>query len=422
MPERTLKCPNCGREIPLSETLYDQVKESIQREFEEKTKEAEDRFKKREQSLLAESIKLQELKQSIDKEVAEKIKEGAEKLRQDAIREAELSLQTQLKDMQEQITEKDKKLQEAQENELSLRKRTRELEDAKKGLELEVQRRIDEEREKIRKQAIEMFTEEHRLKDLQKDKKISDMERLIDELKRKVEQGPIQAQGEVLELDLESFLKSTFPTDEIEPVPQGMRGADIIQKVYSKSGQHCGTIIWETKRTKNWSDSWISKLKDDQRTVKAEIAVIVSAAMPDEINSFGQKEGVWVCNLTLAGSLAEVLRSLLLNVALTRSSAVGKNEKMEMLYSYLSGTEFRHKVEAIVEAFVAMRESLEKEKKAYARIWAQREKHLERAILSTAGMYGDMQGIIGASLPEIKMLALESRDEAEEFLEDEEIT
>lgn len=408
MKEQTLRCPNCGKEIPLSEALYDQVKESIQKEYEEKTKEKEERFKQREQALL--------------EDFAEKLKNETEKLKQDAKREAELSLQTQLKDMQGQIVEKDEKLQEARENELSLRKRARELEDAKKSLELEVQRRVDEEREGIHRQAIEMFTEEHRLKDSQKDKKITDMEKLIDELKRKAEQGPIQAQGEVLELDLEASLKSLFQADLIEPVPQGMRGADIIQKVYSKAGQHCGTIIWETKRTKNWSDGWIQKLKDDQRAVKAEIAVIVSVAMPDDIHSFGQKEGVWVCNLQLAVSLAEVLRSLLISVALTKTSAIGKNEKMELLYCYLSGTEFRQKVEAIVEAFASMRESLEKEKTAYMKIWAQREKHLERAILSTATMYGDMQGIIGASLPEIKMLTLEAIGESQESLGVEEIT
>ena len=256
-----------------------------------------------------------------------------------------------------------------------------------------------------------MFSEEHRLKDMEKEKKISDMLKTIEELKRKGEQGSMQTQGEVLELDLEALLRSRFPTDEIEPVPKGIRGADILQRVHNRSGQLCGTIIWESKRTKAWSDGWIAKLKDDQREVKAEIAVIVSETLPSGVKAFTQMEGVWVADFTLAASLAEVLRSGLTQLALAKLSAVGRGEKMDVIYNYLSGPHFRQRVEGIVEAFKSMKEDLDQEKRAITRTWAKREKQIERVINNTAGMYGDIQGIIGASLPEIKILELDEGEE-----------
>ncbi len=286
----------------------------------------------------------------------------------------------------------------------------RELEEQKTKIELEVTRRIDAEREKIKQQALEILTEEHRLKDLEKDKLINDMRKTIEDLKRKSEQGSMQTQGEVLELDFEEFLKTKFPSDDISPVPKGMRGADILQKVYSRSGQYCGSIIWETKRTKSWSNAWIQKLKDDQREVKAEIAVLATEAMPKDINTFEQIDGVWVTNLTLAGSLAVALRTGLIKVAQARNAAISKDEKMEVLYKYLSGPEFKQKIEAIVEAFKSMKEDLEQEKRAIMRIWNKREKEIERVITNTVGMYGDMQGIIGSSMPKIKMLDLDEKE------------
>lgn len=415
MPEQTIKCPNCGKEIPLTETLFHQIKESLRKEFEVQAKEKEQELARREKQV-------EDSEKTIEQRVSEKLKAEREKLKQDGKKEAEEALLLERKDLQEQLAEKEKKIEESQSIELDLRKKVREAEEAKKDAELIVARRIDEEREKIEQKALEIYSEGHRLKDLEKDKKINDMAKMIEELKRKAEQGSMQTQGEVMELDLEDLLKTRFPVDEVEPVPKGMRGADILQKVYNRSGQHCGTIIWETKHTKAWSDGWISKLKDDQREVKAEIAVIVTEALPKGINSFTQLGGVWVTNFMLAGSLAEVLRTGLIQLSQAKLSAIGKNEKMEVLYNYLSGPEFKQKVEAIVESFKSMKEDLDHEKRAMTKIWAKREKQIERVITNTASMYGDMQGIVGASLPQIKMLEIGTEDETEEFTEGEEIT
>ena len=422
MLDQTIKCPHCGKEIPLTETLSLQIKESLLKEVEEKTKEKELELSEREKLLEEKKKHVEDSEKAIDQQVADKLKTEREKLKQEAKREAESAILIELRDLKEQIADKDKKIEKLQDNELEFRKKMRELEEQKKNVDLEVERKIDERRKEIEQKSIEMFTEQHRLKDLEKDKKVSDMLKTIEDLKRKAEQGSMQTQGEVLELDLESFLKTKFPIDEIEPVPKGKHGADILQKVYSRSGQHCGTIIWETKRTKAWSNEWIQKLKDDQREVKAEIAVIVSETLPKEVRSFTQIEGVWVTNLLLAGSLADVLRQGLIHISHVKLSAVGKGEKMEILYNYLSGPEFRQKVEAIVDSFKSMKEDLDQEKRAITKTWAKREKQIERVITNTAVMYGDLQGIIGASLPQIKLLELEIEDQEKESLMDEEIT
>lgn len=410
MTDQTITCPSCGTEIPLSATLSQQIRENLRKEFESESKEREAAIALREKQLSVQQEEIKNAKNSMNQEVAEKLKAEELRIKQAAKLDAETALQVELTDLKQQVSESKQKIEEAQHNELELRKRARELEDQKKSLDLEIARKLDEEKDKIRMATIDQFTETHRLKDLEKDKQMEDMRKTIDDLKRKAEQGSMQTQGEVLELDLEAALKSRFPFDTIEPVAKGMKGADIIQKVVSPVGQVCGSIIWETKRTKAWSDGWIEKLKNDQRDVNAEIAVIVTEALPKGIQQFGQIEGIWVTSPLLAGSIANVLREGLIKINQAVLSSVNKGEKMEILYSYLSGLPFRQKIEAIVEAFVSMKDDLDKEKRATVKNWSKREKQIEKVITSTAAMYGDMQGIIGASLPEIKMLEFDSEE------------
>ncbi len=413
MSDQSIKCPNCHIEFPLSDALSNRIKEGLRAEYEEKAVRKELEVRKREEELRKKLSELDEARKAVEDTVASRLSAEKAKLVEEAGKRALERFEAELRDMKEEQARKDELLEDARKKELELRRKARELEDEKKALDLEVARKIDAEREMVRRSALEMFSEEHRLKDLEKDKKISDMLKTIEELKRKGEQGSMQAQGEVLELDLEALLKSMFPVDMIEPVPKGIRGADIIQKVYTRSGQHCGSIVWESKRTKAWNDDWIAKLKDDQRDIRAEVAVLVTEALPKGVSSFAQIEGVWVTVVGLAGCLAEVLRAGLVQLSLARLSTVGKNEKMEAIYAYLSGQAFRQRVEGIVESFKELKEELESEKRAMTRIWARREKQLERAVTNTAGMYGDMQGIIGSTLPELKSLELGSGEEEE---------
>ncbi|MBU2233949.1 DUF2130 domain-containing protein [Patescibacteria group bacterium] len=319
-----------------------------------------------------------------------------------------VKLQQQMKDekklLEEQLAEKEAKLKEASEKELEVRREKNKLEEEKRNFELEKQRQLDEERKKIFEEAGKKATEEQQYVIAQLKKQLTDATKAKDELARKLEQGSQQTQGEVLELELEEILKTEFPQDEILPVPKGVKGADVIHKIIDRSGRLCGQIIWESKKTKGWSESWIQKLKDNQRAIKADLAVIVSAVLPEGVKGFVFRDGVWICDIKLISALAMALRLNLESVAREKTMSVGKNEKMEILYIYLTGVEFRQRVEAIVEAFSSMDDGLKKERMAYEKLWAEREKQIRKVMNNTIGMYGDLSGLV--TLPQIKILEL----------------
>lgn len=399
MDDQIIVCPQCSAKIPLTKALTDPIvgkyKEELDREANKKSKELEVREKA-----------LKERGESIDSQVEEKLKLEKIKLRQSAEKEAREKVGVEVQNLKNHTTEMELKLKASQEKELKFLKEKRDLEEREKNFELEYQKKISEESAKIEEKAKKRSEEAHRLKDLEHEKKLQDALKTNEELKRKLEQGSQQTQGEVLELELEAILRAEFPFDEILPVEKGVRGADIIQKVHDRSGRECGTIIWESKRTKAWSDGWIQKLKDDQRAEKAEIAVIVSTVLPKEIKNARFKDGVWISNDESSLTLAHALRANLIDLARVRASAVGKNEKMEVVYGYLTGTQFKQRVEAIVEAFVTMQNDLAKEKRFFLKNWAKREKSLERVVENTCSMHGDLAELIGTSLPQIKMMEL----------------
>lgn len=409
MDNQTIKCPYCDKEFPLTETISKQLREDINKEFEEKNKKRDIDIAEREKSLSVKEEEIKISKKSLEEEIETKVKIATDDIKKKAKQEAVKEVTVDLEELKEQIEEKDKKLEQANKAELSFRKKTRELEDSKKNIDLEIARKVDEEREKIEEFVLKSAGETHRLKVKEKDKKIEEMTEQINELKRKAEQGSQQTQGEVLELELEDILNSNFPHDNIKPVPKGIKGADVLQEVISPSGQFCGTILWESKRTKSWSDKWIEKLKDDQREAKADTAVLVSMVLPKDCKNFSSLNGVWVTCFDLIIALATVLRTSLLQLSSIKLSTVGKNEKMELLYSYLSGPEFGQRVEGIIETFKDMKDGLEQEKRAINKIWAKRDKQIERVTKSTSLMVGDMEGIIGASsMQKIEALELKS--------------
>jgi hypothetical protein len=313
-----------------------------------------------------------------------------------------------LKDLAAEAEEKDRKLKAAEANELQLRKEKRHLETAKKNLDLEVARKIDAERERIREEVASESAERHRLKDAEKDLKLRDALKMNEELNRKLQQGSQQIQGEVLELELEDVLRDCCRLDEILPVPKGVSGADVLQKVTTRSGVCCGLIIWEAKHTKNWSDGWISKLKEDQQRARADIAVLVTDVLPKEVEYFGKKDNVWITIPKYVPNLVATLRVILEEVAQTKRAVASKNETVEALFNYLTGPDFANRVEAIMRGFIGMKEELDEEKRVTSRRWAKREKQLELVLGNTSGMYGDLQGLIGTSLKPIA--ALEAAD------------
>jgi hypothetical protein len=392
MNQKTIKCPKCGTQIELTKALSEDIEASIKKQYEDKIQkvkeEAEKKIKEKDSEL--ESILSVERK---------KIEEKAKKA-------AAESLKLELTDLQEQLREKSEKFDKAQKLELDLRKQQRELKDRERQLVLELERKLDQERDKLIKNISSEIEEKHRLKGAEKDKQLEDMKRQIDDLKRKAELGSQKLKGEVLELDFETRLRNEFPFDVIEPVVSGVRGADILQTVKTQSAQVCGKILWETKRTQNWSYRWIEKLKADQRSAKAEIAVIVSETLPKELTQFRQIRGVWVSDIPSALNLAVALRVTLIQTARERKIQVGKKQKAELVYEYLTGTEFRNRVEAILESFVTLRNDLDKEKMAMEKLWSKREKQIEKVLLNLSGMHGDLEGIAGKALPVVKALEL----------------
>ncbi|MGA3143161.1 MAG: DUF2130 domain-containing protein [Verrucomicrobiota bacterium] len=419
MAEPTITCPKCKNEIKLTESLAAPLIESTRRDYEKRLAQKDVDLASRETSLKEREQALEKSKETVDAQVAEKLQSERAKIAADEARKAKLALSNDIEqktkevaDLQEILKQKDEKLTEAQKTQADLLKKQRELDDAKRELELTIEKRVQENLAVTRQQARKEAEDELRLKVSEKEQTIASMQKQIEELKRRAEQGSQQLQGEVQELELETLLKAKFPRDTVEPVPKGEHGGDVLHRVLGPLGQICGTILWESKRTKNWSDGWLAKLRDDQRTAKAEIAIIVSQVVPKDIETFGLVDGVWVALPQAALPVAVALRYTLIETATARLASEGQQTKMELVYQYLTGPRFRQRVQAIVEAFGSMKEDLDKEKKAILKQWAKREEQIERVMQSTVGMYGDLQGIAGKTIQEIEGLELKAIEDA----------
>jgi len=411
MTEPTIICPKCKNEIKLTESLAAPLIEATRQDYEAKLSQKDVALADREKALRERVEALAKQRETLETQVAEKVQQERARIASEESSKAKLAFAADLNqktkdlaDLQEILKQRELKLAEAQEAQTEMLKKQRELDDAKRELDLTIEKRIQEALAATRQQARKEAEDELRLKVAEKEQTISSMQKQIEDLKRKAEQGSQQLQGEVQELELESLLTAQFPRDTIEPVPKGEYGGDVLHRVISPLGLHCGTILWESKRTKNWSDGWLAKLRDDQRTAKAEVAAIVSQVLPEGIESFGLLEGIWVTHPRTTIPVAIALRYSLTQTATARKSSEGQQTKMEMIYEYLSGARFRHRIQAIVEAFGAMKDDLDRERKAIQKQWAKREEQITRVMEATVGMYGDLQGIAGKSIQEIEGL------------------
>jgi hypothetical protein len=425
MSEPTITCPNCKTEIKLTESLAAPLIESTRRDYEKQLALKDTAIAKKEESLHEREEAVSRAKHTIDDQVAEKLLLERAKIVTEESKKAKLALQTdidqkirELAELQDVLNQRDVKLAEAQKAQADLIRQKRELDDAKRELELTVEKRVQDGLSVTREQAKKEAEEGLKHKVMEAEQTIASMQTQIEELKRRAEQGSQQLQGEVQELELETLLRAKFPRDTIEPVPKGEFGGDTLHRIIGPLGQLCGTILWESKRTKNWSDGWLVKLRDDQRTAKAEIAVIVSQVLPKGVESFDLIDGVWVTHSRSMLSVAVALRHSLIEVSSARQALEGQQTKTEMVYQYLTGPRFRHRVQAIVEAFSSMQEDLDKEKKAITKQWAKREEQIERVMQATAGMYGDLQGIAGKSIKEIEGLEMKVFEEQPSLLND----
>lgn len=413
MEEPIIECPNCGTNIKLTESLAGPLVAATRSEFEAKLDAQKQKFEARESAIKSKEVELAEAQTALEENVNELVKAERAKITDEEKRKAQLVANAEIEEksrevveLKELIKQRTEKLAEAQSVQAELLKKERLLDDAKRELDLTIEKRVQESIVAVRTAAKAEVEGELKLKVSEKEEQILSMQRQIEELRRKSEQGSQQLQGEVLELELEEALIARFPVDDIEPVPKGEFGGDVIQRVRSPSGAFVGTILWESKRTRNWSDGWLAKLRNDQRTANAEISIIMSTALPKDVENFGQVDGVWISAPAFGLGLVAALRQTLIEVAMSKSARQGQDTKMELIYDYLTGPRFRHRVEAIVEKFSDMKVDLDREKKAMTRLWAKREIQIQSVIESTVGMYGDFQGIAGQALQEIEGLEL----------------
>lgn len=411
MNEPTITCPHCKVEIKLTDSLAAPIIESTRREYEQRLARKDADFAKRENALHDREVALARAKETVDEQVANKLKTERTAIAAEEERRVRRAMSDDLEKQKKEIADlgnilkqRDEKLAEAQRAQAEFLRKERKLDEDRRELDLTTEKRVREKLTAVHDRAKKEAEDALQLKMREKDETIASMQTRIGDLNRRLEQGSQQLQGEVQELELEEVLRTGFPRDTIQRVPKGEHGGDIVQAVFSSSGRACGTILWESKRTRLWSDGWLAKLRGDQRTAGAELAVIVSQVLPKNVETFDRIDDVWVTHPRVVLPVATMLRHMLIGIALARQSSEGKQTKMEMFYQYLTGPQFRQRVQAIVEAFSSMQDDLEKERKVLTRQWAKREMQIKQVIQATGGMYGDLDGIAGKTLQEIEGL------------------
>jgi len=386
MADQSIACPSCGKRIPLTRALRAEIEASLKAEFGERELELRQEYER-------------------------KLEADCRRVEKDAAKKVEQRLGHEVAGLKDQLKDQARELDDARRVELALRKREQALERQQADLEVTIARGLAEERATLVAETKDRLADEHRLKDAEKERQLADMRRQIEDLKRKADQGSQQLQGEAGEDQLEAILRNAFPMDDISGIGQGVRGADVLHVIVDSRGARRGAVLWECKNARNWSDGWIAKLKTDQRSQHADVAVLVTASLPKDCRRFTTIDGVLVTDFACAGALAAVLRSHLLELAQARHAALQKHDTLELLYRYLSGVEFRHRVEAVVEAFVAMRADLEQERRAAERAWSRRAKQIDAVTFNVSGLYGDLQGMV-PSLAPIELLELPGADAA----------
>lgn len=409
-----INCPNCGTAIDVNDILAHQLEEQIKQKYQAQLSVQRDEFSKKQRDLLEdkEAFEAKKLRENelFQEKVDVKIKQEKALIEQKLKQQLVLEQQDQFQLLQKELNEKSEQIKELNLTKAEIEKLKREKSELKEAIEAESQLKLNqlilEEKEKIRK--IEEDKNELRVKELLK--QLEDQKKLTEEMKRKQEQGSMQLQGEVQELAIEEWLAAQFPLDTIDEIKKGARGGDCIQTVHTRQQQNCGTIYYESKRTKDFQPSWIEKFKADIREKSADIGVLVTDVLPSDMARMGLKDGIWICTFEEFKGLCTVLRETLIRLNTSLVSQENKGDKMHLLYDFLTSNTFRMQVEAIVEGFSQMKADLETEKRSMQRIWKQREKQIEKVIVNTIDMYGSVRGIAGNAVQAVRALELESDD------------
>jgi hypothetical protein len=401
-----ITCPNCSFNFDVEEVLSSKIKEKLIQDFKsEKERWIEDI--NRSKKALEEQQKSFEEKKKRENEIfKQKLEEALESRKGELRKNMDEEYLGKINLQKEELERKTKQLNALKDKEIELERMRMKMEEQEKEIELRLFKKMQEEMQTKEETIRKRMEEAMHLKLLEKEKMLEQQKKLIEEMKRKSEQGSMQLQGEVQELAIEDYLASQFPLDEIEEIRKGQRGGDCIQVVHTRKKRNCGRIYYESKRTKEFQNSWIEKFKNDIRDKGADLAVLVTQAYPKDFERMGQLNGIWICSFEEFKSLCYVLRDSIIRLDMLKSSQENKGDKMHMLYDYLTSNEFKMQVEGIVEGFTQMQNDLQKEKNAMQRIWNQREKQIQKVLLNTSSLYGSIQGLAGNSIGKIDSLEM----------------
>ena len=410
-----IKCPNCGHHFDVENVIAAEIEQKFHQQFQEKLQQSLNVIEQDKNKLLAEQQKFEEAKKNENELFAQRLQKEKLKLETELQEQLGKSIAADFENKVRilQINNKDneEKLMEARRKELEFLQKEQAINNKEAELDITLQKRLQEERILLSEQIHRQETEKNQIKDTEFQLKLKELQvqleeqrKLAEEMKRRAEQSSMQRQGEVQELLLEQILKENFPFDLIEEVGKGVEGADCIQVVRNYAGKECGKIIYESKRTKGWNNAWIEKLKNDKRNRGVDVAILVTHAFPKDMERFGEKDGIWICTFNEVGSVAYLLRKGIIQIQEVQKSQENKGDKMQMLYDYLTGIEFRGQIEAIAEGFMTIKNGISKERMQMEKIWKEREKQLEKVLLNTSALYGSVKGIAGASIGDVPLL------------------
>ncbi len=410
-----IKCPKCGHHFDVENVIAAEIEQKYQQQFQEKLQQSLNAIEQDKNKLLAEQQKFEDAKKNENDLFAQRLQKEKLKLETEIQEQLGKSIaadfENKLRMLESNNKDNEEKLLEARKKELEFLQKEQALNNKEAELDITLQRRLQEERILLSEQIHKQETEKNQLKDTEFQLKLKELQvqleeqrKLAEEMKRRAEQSSMQRQGEVQELLLEQILKENFPFDLIEEVGKGVEGADCIQVVRNHAGKECGKIIYESKRTKGWNNAWIEKLKNDKRNRGVDVAILVTHAFPKDMERFGEKDGIWICTFNEVSSVAYLLRKGIIQIQEVQKSQENKGDKMQMLYDYLTGIEFRGQIEAIAEGFMTIKNGISKERMQMEKIWKEREKQLEKVLLNTSALYGSVKGIAGASIGDVPLL------------------
>ncbi len=410
-----IKCPNCGELFDAENVLAADIESKLQLQYQQKLNVSLEKIEEDRKKLQLDQEKFEDSRKRENELFAEKLQKEKLKLETELQEQLKKSIsadfENKLRLLENNNKDNEEKLKEARKKEMEFLQLEQALKNKEAEMEITLQKKMQEERSTIAAQIRNQENEKTQLKESEFQLKLKEMQlqldeqkKLAEEMKRRADQGSMQRQGEVQELLLEEILKENFPFDMIDEVGKGVEGADCIQIVRNSAGKECGKIIYESKRTKAWSNAWVDKLKADKRNRGADVAILVTQIFPKDMERFGEKEGIWICNFTEVNSVAYLLRNGIINIHAMQISQENKGDKMQMLYDFLTGNEFRGQMEAIVEGFMSIKNGIGRERIQMEKIWKEREKQLEKVLINTSGMYGSVKGIAGASVADIPLL------------------